>query len=94
MKFRKFESRTAPFTATHSFTIASGRANLTLTAYPRLVISSSNEDSEFFPQKLTKRKKHIGKRQFVFLLNNLLDYLGASFYLCQYSLFFEPPAKK
>ena len=42
-----------------------------------LVISSLNEDSDFFHnQKITNRNKHIGKRKFVFLINNLLDYLG------------------
>ena len=46
--------------------------------YPRqCLLLSPNEDSDFFHNQLniTKRKKHIGKRNFVFLINNLLDYL-------------------
>ena len=46
------------------------------TLYPR-VISSSNEH-RFFSQskKNTKRKGNVGKRKCVFLINNLLEYLG------------------
>ena len=42
------------------------------------VISSSNEGNNFFSQSIknTKCKKHIGKRKFVFLTNNLLNYQG------------------
>ena len=42
------------------------------------MLLSPNEDSDFFhnQQNATKRKKLIGKRSFVFLINNLLDYLG------------------
>ena len=61
-----------------------------------LVISSSNEDSDFSHNywKITKRKKHIGKRKFVFLINNLLDYLGRELLFVSIYLFFEKPAKK
>ena len=59
------------------------------------VISSSNEDSDFFQiNKKLRKQKAYRRTKICFSYQESIRLSGASCYLCQYSLFSEPPAKK